>query len=383
MKILHICSYYIGNKLYKNLIKELAKEGLDQHIFIPLKDDNYVGKNQLSSDYNNIKYYYKKILNKYDRFFYSNKINKQKKEIEREILLNTKIDFIHAHTVFSDGGTAYKLYKKYKINYAVNVRNTDINYFYKYALHLRPFMHKVLLNSGYVVFISYAYKEQLLSALPKSIVSKIKDKCVVIPNGIDNFWHENSLLEYRKKKFNKKISFLFIGLINKNKNLETVIKTCAHLRSLGFEPELNVLGNGPLEDQCKQLCVKLNINKYVFFHGYVSDRKIIMEYIDNSDIFIMPSFTETFGLVYIESMSRGIPVIYSRGQAIDGFYKDGEVGYSVEPNNISMMVDVVQKIMNNYVEISTNCIDNAKLFLWKDIARNYLECYKNNTSKNN
>ena len=38
MKILHICSYYTGNKLYKNLFKELSNEGLDQLVYIPLRD---------------------------------------------------------------------------------------------------------------------------------------------------------------------------------------------------------------------------------------------------------------------------------------------------------------------------------------------------------
>ncbi|GAF65023.1 putative glycosyltransferase [Bacillus sp. TS-2] len=381
MRILHICSYYTGNKLYKNLVKELSAEGIYQHVYIPLRENKFIGKNQLSSNYRNVRYYYRNILNKSDRFFYIHKINKQKKEIEQDLLLNNKVDFIHAHTVFSDGGTAYKLHKKYKINYVINVRNTDINFFYKYALHLRPFMYKVLLNASFVVFISHAYKEQLLSLLPKKIEEKISNKCVVIPNGIDDFWHENSVLDYKRKKFDKKISLLFIGLINKNKNLESVLKTCAYLRKLGYDVELNVLGNGPSEEKCKQLCEKLNIKNYVFFHGYINDKNRIMHFIDTSDIFIMPSFTETFGLVYVECMSRGIPVIFSKGQGIYGFYSEGEVGYSVEPMDIENISCSVIKLINNYNAVSRRCIKNSKKFNWANSAKKYHDLYKSEEDK--
>jgi glycosyltransferase involved in cell wall biosynthesis len=50
----------------------------------------------------------------------------------------------------------------------------------------------------------------------------------------------------------------------------------------------------------------------------------------NSDIFIMPSYNETFGLVYIEAMSQGLPIIYTQNEGVDGYFKEGSVGYSVK-----------------------------------------------------
>jgi L-malate glycosyltransferase len=374
MELLHICSYYIGNKLYANLIKELSKNEIKQHVFIPLKNDSFTGSNQLPSEYKTINYYYRNILKRYDRLFYFNKTRKQLHEIERSILSSSKIDFVHAHTLFSDGGTAYKVYQKYGINYIVNVRNTDINVFYKYGLHLRPFMYKVLLNAKAIIFISHAYKKQTLSVLPSYILDQIENKCYVIPNGIDDYWHENALIKKDNSGY-KGVKLLFIGLINKNKNLKTVMQACQLLNSRGYNVSLEVIGDGPLETQCKELSSKLNMEKTIIFHGYLTDMQSITRIMDNCDIFVMPSFKETFGLVYIEAMTRGIPIIYSEGQGIDGFFKNGEVGYSVDPKNLEMLCSVINKIIINYNDISQNCLIRASEFQWNNVTDKYQKLY--------
>jgi len=375
MRILHICSYYIGNKLYMNLIKELSLNGINQEVFIPIRDDQHAGRNQLPIQYDTVNFYYRNLLKKHDKFLFFNKIKKQMTEIEKSIPEIENINAIHAHTIFSDGGTAYKLYKKYGIDYIVNVRNTDINTFYRYALHLRPFMYKILLNARAVVFISHAYKEQMLSFLPASILSQIENKCFVVPNGIDDYWHKSAVNKKRKETF-KEIKILFIGTINKNKNLTSVIYACNKLQKEGFNVLLNVIGTGPLEVECRELCVNLGMEKNVLFHGYISEKEIISSIMDNSDIFIMPSFKETFGLVYIEAMSRGLPVIYTKGQGIDGFFQEGEVGFSIDPEDQPMIVESIKKIINSYNNLSVNCYKNSLKFNWSNNSREYLNYYK-------
>ncbi|PSL40697.1 glycosyltransferase involved in cell wall biosynthesis [Planomicrobium soli] len=374
MEVLHICSYYIGSKIYKNLVKELSQEGIKQHIFIPIKNEKLIGENELLDESININYYYKTILKKHDKYLYHNKINKQMKEIEKNQILDQDIDYIHAHTIFSDGGTAYKIKRKYNIDYAVAVRDTDINVFYKYAIHLRPFMNKILLNANKIVFISYAYKNLLFSLLPKNILSEIEKKCVVIPNGIDNFWH-NIPVENHKRNNGQALNLLFMGSLIKRKNLETLIFACSELYKEGYNVFLQVIGNGPLEEESKNLCQKLNISEKVRFHGYINDKEKIRSIMDKCDIFILPSLTETFGLVYVEAMSRGIPVIYSQNQAIDGFFNEGEVGFGVPSLSPDMIVNAIKKINENYVEISQSCIEKSKLFNWNIISRKYIEIY--------
>jgi len=357
-----------------NLIEKLSYHGINQEVFIPIRNSHHSGENQLPSRYSTVKYYYINMLHKYDRILFYNKINKQKKEIEKTILSNGEIDCIHAHTVFSDGGTAYILNKEYEVPYIVNVRNTDINTFYKYAIHLRPLMYKILLNAKSIVFISQAYKQKMFSLLPSNVMSNIENKCYVIPNGIDEYWHEN-IVQAKIISQPNEIVLLFIGEINKNKNLLNVIKSCSQLKKKGVKVLLNVIGEGDLEEECKKESEKLGIKKNVIFHGYLSDKKEIAAIMDKSDIYVMPSIRETFGLVYIEAMSRGLPVIYSRGQGIDGFFAEGEIGYSVDPYNIEMITEIIGKVTKRYNSISVKCIENSKSFNWEKNSLEYIQMY--------
>ncbi|GAF71811.1 unnamed protein product, partial [marine sediment metagenome] len=94
-----------------------------------------------------------------------------------------------------------------------------------------------------------------------------------------------------------------------------------------------------------------------------------------SDIFIMPSQKETFGLVYGEAMSQGLPIIYSKGQGIDGYFKEGKVGYSVNPNDTNDIIKKIELILENYHNISKNCHDMVEKFSWENIARTYHNIY--------
>src|SRR5699024_12076277 len=120
MKVLHVCSYYIGNKLYTNMIGSLAKKNINQVVYIPVRTKEHLNKNKLPSVLKNIKFQYSKILNKFDRLFFMRKINKQKKDIERNLLSN-RHDLIHSYNAFSDVGKAYILNEKYCILYYYNV----------------------------------------------------------------------------------------------------------------------------------------------------------------------------------------------------------------------------------------------------------------------
>lgn len=96
---------------------------------------------------------------------------------------------------------------------------------------------------------------------------------------------------------------------------------------------------------------------------------------DNCDIFVMPSHRETFGLVYIEAMSRGLPVVYTKGQGIDGFFEEGEIGYPVDPAETNAIVTAIENIIMNYSNISKNCIVNSKAFNWSSVSNEYIKLY--------
>lgn len=132
----------------------------------------------------------------------------------------------------------------------------------------------------------------------------------------------------------------------------------------------------------KGIYKKILSRSYVKYLGEV-DKAHLIEVYRKNDIFIMPSKTETFGLVYVEAMSQGLPIVYSKYQGFDKQFDEGTVGYHVECMNVNELSAVIIKIVNEYNDISSRCIQNVYKFSWNNISENYIRIYKNILNLNN
>lgn len=368
MNILHINSGYADTSLYLNLTKEISNQH-EQSIYIPLKKKKEVKKENSNEK---VKYYYSSLLSPvWSRLDYFGKI----KTIEKDIISKVNIedhDLIHAHFLFSNGGVAYKLKKKFGIPYITAVRNTDINIFFKYFRHTRKFIYEVLLNAEYIVFISPAYKTMLLSMLPSKISSQISEKCCVIPNGIDDFWIKNR--GKTKQISDNTINFLFVGETSENKNIHKSIEVLKKLnKNTDYKISFTIVPkNGNYHEKIEKLAQNTD---FVTLLETIYDKNELQKHYRNADIFIMPSRHETFGLVYIEAMSQGTPVIYSLRQGIDGFFEPGNVGFPVNVDNKLETIEKIQIIIDNYSNTSQNCINETPSFSWQSIVNKYYDLY--------
>jgi len=115
----------------------------------------------------------------------------------------------------------------------------------------------------------------------------------------------------------------------------------------------------------------LKSEKWTVVKPFMEKEHLIKEY-EKADIFVMPSVNETFGLVYAEAMTQGLPVIYSQGEGFDGQFLEGEVGFHVNCRDAVDVCDKIIMILNNYDNISKKCIEKATVFNWHDILRSYL-----------
>ena len=166
----------------------------------------------------------------------------------------------------------------------------------------------------------------------------------------------------------KKIKIIQVGNIDKNKNIVTTIKVCKKLIRKGYEIELKVIGRLYLNSKV----LEENFIKYIPF----CRKEELLEYYRNSDIFLLPSKYETFGLVYAEALSQGLPIIYTRGQGFDGQIPDGEVGYSVTYNDVNEIVEKIERILMNYEYYSINTKKYLEKFNWEKISNSYIEIYE-------
>ena len=366
--ILHINCNYMTTKLHQIMIQHL--NGTNNIVFAPInrtattvvKPDKYVTVS--------------KCFNKYDRLLYYYKQHKIYKSLINSINDPKNIDCIHAYTLFTDGNIAYRLHKKYKIPYVVAIRDTDVNAFYKYRFYLKNRGTKILNNASKVFFLSKSYETQVINKyVPKKYRKEVLIKSMVVPNGIDDFWLENinytkKITSVTKRLKNKQVKLLFVGQIIKRKNIGLILKTINRLNKLGWNVSFDVVGK--INDYA--LFTELQKNKHFNYLGEKTKEDLIKCY-RNHDIFIMPSKTETFGLVYVEAMSQGLPVIYSKNQGFDNQFPNGAVGISVNNKSEDDCVNGIIKITENYENMYNNCINGAKKYRWDVICKRYVSVY--------
>jgi L-malate glycosyltransferase len=307
-----------------------------------------------------------------ERFFYHRKRKKIHRSIERQVCLN-EIDLVHAHSLFSAGGVAHSIKEKTEIGYIVAVRNSDINYFFRYGVHLRLFGVAILMGASRIIFISPAHRDTLIDRyIPKELTESVLERTVVIPNGVNDYWLHHKFARGESKLFDA-IKLIYVGEITKNKNIVAAIKATRLLCAKGFQASLSIVGDGPEMRRIKRVAHRHR--DLIRVHGPIESKEELMRLFRASDIFIMVSNAETFGLVYIEAMSQGLPVIYSKGQGIDGYFSDGAVGYGCAPSDVEGVADAVRRLALDYGAISSNCSKYVDYFSWDRIALIYEDMY--------
>ncbi len=372
MRILNLSSDYSKQGIYKNLAEKIAEQsGVYQDIYVPVRSEQEIGKNNL--DLENANVMYSHILTKKDRLLYSTKIKKLEKDVNKRLDIHA-CDLIHAHFMFSDGGVAYRIWKKHKIPYIVAIRNTDINFFLKYAVHLRAFGLQILQNASKIILLSPAYKSLLFKFFGKEARVALEDKIAVIPNAIDNFWFKH--LGTPKEASSGKIRLLYVGDFTKNKNVPFLIKA---KQKYFPQATLDIVGSNGNDDKVIEELASGDSN--VVLHGRVYDKEKLRHYYKDADILCIPSRHETFGVAYIESLSQGTPIIYTQGQGVDGYFEK-PVGAAVPFGDSVSFETAVNKILSNYNEYSTNALNCIDRFNWSTISNQYIKIYEDYGSKN-
>ncbi|MBR2897906.1 MAG: glycosyltransferase family 4 protein [Oscillospiraceae bacterium] len=347
------------------MIEHLNKHDIQNDVFVPTYDVN--------RSIVDVRSYVRVVecFKKWDRVAYYKKQRKILEAIEKTYRCE-QYDCIHAYTLFSDGNVALNLSETYGIPYVVAVRNTDVNDFFRLMPHLRSRGVTIMRKASAVFFLSDSYRNQVFEKyVPKKYRDEIFRKTHIIPNGIDDFWLGHSAVGNKSLDTNNGVKLIYAGRIDRNKNIPTTQKAMAILSERGIDTSLTVIGK--VEDKKEHLkIIKDTRTKYL---PAMPKEKLIEEY-NKADVFVMPSFTESFGLVYAEAMSQGLPVIYSEGQGFDNQFAEGTVGYHVSSDDPKSVADGIEKILASFDEISERAVLCAGKFNWEDIAKQYAVIYQ-------
>ena len=241
-------------------------------------------------------------------------------------------------------------------------------------IHLRGLGLRIMLDAKAVFFLSPAYKNEVFETyVPDTMQSELEAKTFIIPNGIDDFWFDNIPKNIKSTNSESSvIRLIFAGRVNKNKNVLLVQKARDILRKKRIETYFTVVGTAEDAMELKAI-LKYPNTKYI----KAQSKESLINYYRENNIFIMPSKTESFGLVYAEAMSQGLPVVYTKGQGFDEQFPDGEVGYSVDCKDATSIANALEKITTNHFEYKKICVEKAKKFNWDIICKKYTNIYLN------
>lgn len=364
-RVLQISSNF-DNPLYSILFDALRDLGIDSQAYQYAWFGRSKGR---KSNLSNVDY--AECYRKWERFFFHKK--------ERSVLSDAipryelqKFDLIHGHTLFTDGYVAMQLSRRFEIPYLVSVRNVDVNTFFKCRVNLRHIGIEILREASGIVFISNNYKDVVLEKYaPAELRGPLFEKSRVISNGLSSVFLDNQPEQdelYRVP--HDPIEIIQVGDISRNKNQIQTLKACASLIEQGYNIHFTVVGH------TKDGAIKKTLEKYpwVTVCDFISQSDLIGLY-RKSDIFSMLSKYETFGLVYLEAMSQGVPVLYTRGQGFDGLFPEGFIGCSVPYGDIPATESAIKFVVNNIVDLKCNALMGCRDYSWTSVAKKYRDVY--------
>jgi L-malate glycosyltransferase len=287
-----------------------------------------------------------------------------------------KIELLHVHYAIPHAYAGYMAKQMLKdegihIPMVTTLHGTDITLvgnhpFYKTAVTFS------INKSDFVTSVSQSLKDDTLKLF------NIKKEIEVIPNFIelDKIVDESSIPCHRSiiaKKEEKVITH--ISNFRKVKRIPDVIKIFYKIQQ-SIPSKLMMVGDGPEKEKAERLCFELGIQDKVIFFGNSSEIDRILSY---SDLFLLPSETESFGLAALEAMAWSVPVISSNSGGLPEVNFEGISGYLSDVGNVDEMAENAIKILKDEEvlnQFKKNALDKAKQFDIKNILPMYEELYQ-------
>jgi glycosyltransferase involved in cell wall biosynthesis len=282
------------------------------------------------------------------------------------------MDIIHVQWPIPNGLGALFLKKIYGIPYINTIYGEEVYLSKRY--HTTFLLRNLIDNSTKSINISSGTLKACLD------LGLGEDKFEIIPFGVNT----NFFRPINTPKDENLFKILSVGYFIERKGFEYLIRAMSYVLRKHSNVKLTIVGSGPLEKKLKDLLKELKLEDKVKIIKNVSDQELLNLY-NSSNLFVLPSIidsqgnTEGLGLVLMEAMACGLPVIGSNVGGIPDIIKDGDTGLLVEEKDVDglsrTILDLIKDeelrkriALEGYNEVRRN-------FSWEKIAKSYLKVY--------
>lgn len=245
-------------------------------------------------------------------------------------------DLIHAHVALPDGFAAMRLKEKYYKPLIVTIHGQDLQVtLYRNARCKRALM-SMFKRADRIIVVSTKLKRIAQAEVGYA------EKIVVINNGIaPEKLRDNLTFSYSGRE-----TILSVSNLVASKGIDLNLIAISKLIEKHRRMKYVVIGDGPVMKYLVELASNLGLAGRVEFLGRLPHDEV-MEYMAAADVFSMPSWDEGFGIVYIEAMAHGKPVIACQGEGIIDVIENNKTGLLVKPKDVESLTDAINFLLSN------------------------------------
>lgn len=289
-----------------------------------------------------------------------------------KLFKRSTFNLIHAHKALTSGDLGQLLTKKYHLPLIITLHGGDVLInAHKNAAEKKRIL-KVLNQADQICMVSNQLKQKTLNLDDRA---KVRPDIRVIYNGIQP---ERTLSPLNWNKNDKIIRFISIGGLIRQKNYSQVFRALRNLDRKKYNFHYTIIGEGWDRDFYENQIKGSNLADVVTLAGAMPHPQA-MAYLKESDVFILTSISEGFGVVYLEAMYYGLVTIGSKGEAIEEVIRHGENGFLVNPDDPQELQSLLGDILDGKYNLD-NIGRFAKetvwpRFSWENNARAYEKVY--------
>ena len=277
--------------------------------------------------------------------------------VARRLHAQRPFDIVHAHMLPRDGHAGLCVARALGVPLALTVHGTDV--FHYFIPGREPWKRNVRI----------AREADALMAVSSLLLSRVAPYrgegriTHIVPNGVD-------LSQIPQVRTNRPRAVISVGTLKPRKCMDRTLEAFARLAPAFEDATLTIVGVGEMEAQLRARVQELGLEARVTLTGGLPHEQVLSR-MAQSDLFVLPSWGEGYGIVYIEAMAAGCIAVGARGEGIEDTIRDGENGFLVPAGDTDEVERVMRAVFErraDYAPLRARGMETARELTWEKNA---------------